>query len=267
MNQRLGKIIIRIISFILIVSLGYAVHLSGLGKPQGLYLAWTLVLVFCVAALLEIWLEWKRGAGSDSEAASLHKDFTDASQSFIQAMKAQNESNQKLVEKMDALLQEVPAKLSATTEAVRDQGAQTADSSAAYTEALKGREEELLNSIQQKHEEMMNQFAEVSEKVSAAAGKLSQSSQTLEDSGNLSMVNQSELQAGIEMLNAGLTQILEKVESKVSVHEEEKNFLEKLNHTLEAFHQRSTDILIENSLKTREILLGSNILSQDKAST
>ena len=38
-------------------------------------------------------------------------------------------------------------------------------------------------------------------------------------------------------------------------HDEEENFVEHLNQTLEAFHERASEVLMENAVKTQEILL------------
>jgi hypothetical protein len=68
-------------------------------------------------------------------------------------------------------------------------------------------------------------------------------------------VNQSELSANLEMLRAGLETILEKLSGDTAEHEEEDNFVEHLNQSLEAFHERASEVLMENAVKTQEILL------------
>ena len=40
-----------------------------------------------------------------------------------------------------------------------------------------------------------------------------------------------------------------------SEHEDEENFVERLNQSLEAFHERASEVLMENAVKTQEILL------------
>ena len=71
----------------------------------------------------------------------------------------------------------------------------------------------------------------------------------------LMRVNQSELSANLEMLRAGLETILEKLSGDTEEREEEDNFVEHLNQSLEAFHERASEVLMENAVKTQEILL------------
>ena len=71
----------------------------------------------------------------------------------------------------------------------------------------------------------------------------------------LMRVNQSELSANLEMLRAGLETILEKLSGDTDEREEEDNFVEHLNQSLEAFHERASEVLMENAVKTQEILL------------
>lgn len=80
----------------------------------------------------------------------------------------------------------------------------------------------------------------------------------------LMRVNQSELSANLEMLRAGLETILEKLSGDTAEHEEEENFVEHLNQSLEAFHERASEVLMENAVKTQEILL--EVLEQTQRS-
>ncbi|MCQ2055440.1 MAG: fimbrial protein [Fibrobacter sp.] len=75
------------------------------------------------------------------------------------------------------------------------------------------------------------------------------------ETAELMRVNQSELSANLEMLRAGLETILEKLSGDTAEHEEEDNFVEHLNQSLEAFHERASEVLMENAVKTQEILL------------
>ncbi len=77
----------------------------------------------------------------------------------------------------------------------------------------------------------------------------------LVETAELMRVNQSELSANLEMLRAGLETILEKLSGDTAEHEEEDNFVEHLNQSLEAFHERASEVLMENAVKTQEILL------------
>jgi len=77
----------------------------------------------------------------------------------------------------------------------------------------------------------------------------------LVETAELMRVNQSELSANLEMLRSGLATILEKLSGDTAEHDEEENFVEHLNQTLEAFHERASEVLMENAVKTQEILL------------
>jgi hypothetical protein len=75
------------------------------------------------------------------------------------------------------------------------------------------------------------------------------------ETAQLMRVNQSELSANLEMLRSALETILEKLSGDTAEHEEEDNFVEHLNQSLEAFHERASEVLMENAVKTQEILL------------
>jgi hypothetical protein len=255
MNQNpLNRVIIKTAGLILIASMGFVMYLSYQGRVEGLYLGWALVFLFCITILLEAWLDFRKTGSQNDSSADTGQALAKISQSFSQSVTSQSEGQQKLVEKLDSVLRELPETLKANAQAIKEESARAVNSVAEFTGALRTREEELIQSQQQ-----------IMEKMTDLADKLGKSSAAMEESGNLSLANQTELQASVEMLNSGLQQIIEKVESKVGVQEEENAFLEKLHNTLEAFHERSTEILIENSLKTREILLGSSALPKDES--
>ena len=84
------------------------------------------------------------------------------------------------------------------------------------------------------------------------------------ETAELMRVNQSELSANLEMLRAGLETILEKLSGDTAEREEEESFVEHLNQSLEAFHERASEVLMENAVKTQEILL--EVLEQTQRS-
>lgn len=84
------------------------------------------------------------------------------------------------------------------------------------------------------------------------------------ETAELMRVNQSELSANLEMLRAGLETILEKLSGDTAERDEEENFIEHLNQSLEAFHERASEVLMENAVKTQEILL--EVLEQTQRS-
>lgn len=67
-------------------------------------------------------------------------------------------------------------------------------------------------------------------------------------------VNQVEMQATLEMFNRGVELLIES-HSDQGEDVEEDNLSQKLETTLEVFHQKATESLIENSVRTQEILL------------
>ena len=84
------------------------------------------------------------------------------------------------------------------------------------------------------------------------------------ETAELMRVNQSELSANLEMLRAGLETILEKLSGDTAERDEEESFVEHLNQSLEAFHERASEVLMENAVKTQEILL--EVLEQTQRS-
>lgn len=75
-------------------------------------------------------------------------------------------------------------------------------------------------------------------------------------------VNQSEFAANLEMFGKGIEAVLSKLSGDVPEREGEQNFIEQLNMSLEAFHERAGEVLMENAVKTQEILL--EILEQSQ---
>src|SRR5574344_1136898 len=71
----------------------------------------------------------------------------------------------------------------------------------------------------------------------------------------LMRVNQSEFAANLEMFRKGIEAVLEKVSGDSSEKDNEQNFIEQLHLSLEAFHDRASEVLMENAVKTQEILL------------
>ncbi|OWV10039.1 fimbrial protein [Fibrobacter sp. UWB5] len=84
------------------------------------------------------------------------------------------------------------------------------------------------------------------------------------ETAELMRVNQSELSANLEMLRAGLETILEKLSGDTAERDDEESFVEHLNQSLEAFHERASEVLMENAVKTQEILL--EVLEQTQRS-
>ena len=135
------------------------------------------------------------------------------------------------------LSKSVSEKLSALSSDILGAFQKLSESSAVLLEAQKS----LTESID-------NRVVKEKEATDALGGNLVQTAE-------LMRVNQSELSANLEMLRAGLETILEKLSGDTAEHEEEDNFVEHLNQSLEAFHERASEVLMENAVKTQEILL------------
>lgn len=79
--------------------------------------------------------------------------------------------------------------------------------------------------------------------------------ENISEAATLMRVNQSEFAANLEILRHGLETIIEKLSGDTAEHEEENNFMEQLQASLQAFHERASEVLMENAVKTQEILL------------
>lgn len=80
-------------------------------------------------------------------------------------------------------------------------------------------------------------------------------SSSVAEAAKLMRVNQSELSANLEMFGKGIEAVLSKLSGDVPERENEQNFIEQLNSALQSFEERSGEVLLENALKTQEILL------------
>lgn len=104
---------------------------------------------------------------------------------------------------------------------------------------------------------------EVAEKISELSVQMSQSNTEFQKLSQLSNINQTELQANVSMLNTGLVSILERLEKQAETGDGQQNFLGELARALAAFQERASDVLIENAMKTQEILM--EVLRQSEA--
>ncbi len=75
------------------------------------------------------------------------------------------------------------------------------------------------------------------------------------EAAKLMRVNQSEFAANLEMFGKGIEAVLSKLSGDVPERENEQNFMDQLNTALQSFQERSGEVLLENALKTQEILL------------
>ncbi len=96
---------------------------------------------------------------------------------------------------------------------------------------------------------------EIAGKVSELADQMGRGSKDLQELANLSQINQVEMQATVGMLNTGLASILERLEKQADAGDGYQTFLSELARALATFQERASDVLIENAMKTQEILM------------
>ncbi len=100
----------------------------------------------------------------------------------------------------------------------------------------------------------------VAEKISDLTELMSLGTKDFQELAHLAQVNQVEMQAGVGMLNTGLSTILERLEKQANAGDGYQNFMSDLSRALASFQKGASDVLIENAMKTQEILM--EVLSQ-----
>ncbi len=95
----------------------------------------------------------------------------------------------------------------------------------------------------------------VAEKISDLTELMSLGTKDFQELAHLAQVNQVEMQAGVGMLNAGLSTILERLEKQANAGDGYQNFMSDLSRALASFQKGASDVLIENAMKTQEILM------------
>ena len=213
-------------------------------------------------------------AGLDSVASATEKSMNDSAKNIAASVTEQvKQSDEQWKTFMDKLASETSANVES-----QKQGLETLKNVALQVaEKAQAGSAELSNSVAEKLSALSNDILGAFQKLSETSAVLLEAQKALTESidnrvvkekeatdalgGNivqtaeLMRVNQSELSANLEMLRAGLETILEKLSGDTAEHEDEENFVEHLNQSLEAFHERASEVLMENAVKTQEILL------------
>jgi glutathione S-transferase len=96
---------------------------------------------------------------------------------------------------------------------------------------------------------------EVAGKVSELADRMRQGSQDVAELAHVAQINQTEMQAGVAMLNSGLSSILERLERQAEAGDGYQSLLAELGKTLSDFQDRAAEVLVDNAMKTQEILM------------
>ncbi len=235
-------------------------------------------------SLLAAWAERASASQSDSETrlqalqAGLLHEVTSKLQA---AQAAQAAAQERLLEKamagVDAQAKSAQSALAAqsqslqtaaadqartaraSAEAVEMARAESATAFADGLESLKATTLELMREVEAKASstlEAQSQLGlEVAGKVSDLADRMNQGSQDVAELAHTAQINQTEMQAGVAMLNSGLSSILDRLEKQAAAGDGYQSLLADLGRTLADFQERSAEILVENALKTQEILM------------
>ena len=213
-------------------------------------------------------------AGLDGVAASTEKAMGDSTQNIASSVAEQVKQSG---EQWNAFMERLSAETTANVDSQRE-GLETLKNVALQVaEKAQAGSAELSNSVAEKLSALSSDILGAFQKLSETSSVLLEAQKALTESidnrvvkekeatdalgGNivetaeLMRVNQSELSANLEMLRAGLETILEKLSGDTAEREEEESFVEHLNQSLEAFHERASEVLMENAVKTQEILL------------
>ena len=212
--------------------------------------------------------------GLSGVASATEKSMDGATKNIAEAVAGQVKQSG---EQWNAFMDKLVSETSANVESQK-QGLETLKNVALQVaEKAQAGSAELSNSVAEKLSTLSNDILGAFQKLSDTSAVLLEAQKALTESidnrvvkekeatdalgGNivqtaeLMRVNQSELSANLEMLRSALETILEKLSGDTSEHEDEENFVERLNQSLEAFHERASAVLMENAVKTQEILL------------
>ena len=212
--------------------------------------------------------------GLSGVASATEKSMDGATKNIAEAVAGQVKQSG---EQWNAFMDKLVSETSANVESQK-QGLETLKNVALQVaEKAQAGSAELSNSVAEKLSTLSNDILGAFQKLSDTSAVLLEAQKALTESidnrvvkekeatdalgGNivqtaeLMRVNQSELSANLEMLRSALETILEKLSGDTSEHEDEENFVERLNQSLEAFHERASEVLMENAVKTQEILL------------
>lgn len=105
--------------------------------------------------------------------------------------------------------------------------------------------------------------SDVQEKLGTMMNGLSQITDGVAQSSEYMKVNQVEMQSTIEMFNKGVELLVENLSREGDEDSDQMDFYKKLETTLEIFHEKASESLVENSIRTQEILL--QVLSQSSS--
>ncbi|MEO7427659.1 MAG: hypothetical protein ABI036_20920 [Fibrobacteria bacterium] len=178
-------------------------------------------------------------------AANQGKTMQDAAAAFADGLERARETSARMILEAQAKADTVQATL---VEAV-SQG------QARLVEEISGLQRTSLGDAAKSLEAQGQLGLEVAVKVSDLAEQLRQGSKDMAELAHFSTVNQTEMQASVAMLNTGLSSILDRLEKQADAGDGYQTLLAELGRTLSSFQERAGEVLVENAMKTQEILM------------
>ncbi len=154
----------------------------------------------------------------------------------------------------------------ASQELVAEVEAKTAAGHAQLIESLSSAQEKALGAAGKNLEAQGQIGLDVAGKVSELAEQMLRGSKDLQELTHVSQINQAEMQAGVSMLNSGLSSILDRLEKQAATGDGYQTLLAELGAALASFQDRAAEVLVENAMKTQEILMEVLNHNEDKAS-
>jgi hypothetical protein len=124
-----------------------------------------------------------------------------------------------------------------------------------FVTELKIQFEKLAQAAQLSLESQTQLESSVGTRLLTQAETLGELGSQVSEAGELMRVNQAELQSILEMFNQGVETLVDNLSGKSGERDDQNAFLDKLEATLEGFHEKATEVLVDNAMRTQEILL------------
>lgn len=207
-------------------------------------------------------LEEKVLSSLQGEAQTLGSGFASAAGALVKSLESQVESLQGAAAAFEDGLGKIRE---ASASLIRDVQETSDAGRAVLIEEFSSAQKQALSEASRLLEAQGQIGLETASKVSDLAAGLGQGSRDLQELAHLSQVNQAEMQAAVGMLNAGLASVLERLDSQAKAGEGYEHFLADLGRALATFQERAAETLVENALKTQEILMEVLARSEGKA--
>ena len=212
--------------------------------------------------LLAAWAERAAASEADAETklAALQSGLLEeVAGKLREAQAAQAEAQEKVLARALAGVEDQAQAAQAAAESQAQTLRGAAEAFASGLAELTGTALQLVRDVEAKASsslEAQSQLGlEVAGKVSDLADRMRQGSQDVAELAHVAQINQTEMQAGVAMLNSGLSSILERLERQAQAGDGYQSLLAELGKTLSEFQERSAEVLVENAMKTQEILM------------